>query len=181
MSRNEIWQTQLNSQFNKIEQHWLTRTDSLTRALEQRTQSKIQIKLIYNAQGLALSHEQLKLGLEKKESFFIREIQLFASQRLFIIARSVIPVSTLKATHYVLAELGTSSLGHFLFHYPHMQREPLEFMNSLTALKEYTCLKKYTACFLSMVARRSLFQLNGCPLLLTEFFMPSFKEVLHVI
>lgn len=176
---SEFWQTQLNTQVSKIEQYWFTRTDSLTRALEEKTRSNLQIKLMYNGWAFALAHEKSKLGLEGNALFFIREIQLFASKRLLIIARSVIPESTLRGTQYELEKLGTRSLGDFLFHYPQVQREQLEFMNSLAVLQEYTCLKEYSACFSSMVARRSLFQLKGNPLLLTEFFMPLFKEVLH--
>ena len=174
------WQHSLNESVNAAQRFWLTRTDSITRALEEKIKQKISIKLLYNDWGLGSAEECQQLSQECEQLFFIREIELFVHNDLFLLGRSVIPTATLRKNHPELEQLGTSSLGHFLFNYPKIQREQLEFTSQRKILAEYKCLDAYQDCLADVIARRSVFKLQNHPLLLTEFFMPSFKEIVDV-
>lgn len=173
-----VWQTQLCAEVTSVEQLWLTYSESLTTALEQALNAPITVQVTYNDWGRCVLDEPSFFHINTR-TYFIREVQLFIKKQLLIIARSVIAPFTLQATQNQLQGLGNRSLGHFLFSYPGMQRDPLTFMSNARELQHYTCLQSHHEHFKRILARRSLFKLDNYPLLLTEFFMPEFRSLVN--
>ncbi len=95
---------------------------------------------------------------------FVREVALCIRNQPVVLARSVIPRSTLTGAERQLLVLNTKPLGEFLFSHKHMSRSKIE-------------VKKGTVNQQAVWGRRSIFKLNNKPLLVSEFFLPSLLEV----
>lgn len=91
-----------------------------------------------------------------------------------VFAHSVLPLSGLRGPWQGLSALGNKPLGAALFANPLVKRTPLAF-KKLGARDELYM----RACRILALkpphlwARRSIFSLQGCPILVTEVFLPD--------
>lgn len=125
------------------------------------------------SQGLArpLANEALALRIAPSSHCLIREVQLLVDNEAWVLARSVIPISSLQGSLGFLKKLKNSALGALLFKDPNLKRSQFEiFSGELSAINRYSPLDNPL-----VVSRRSIFLLKGQPLLVAETFLPACK------
>jgi len=102
----------------------------------------------------------------------IREVLLYADSRPLILARTVIPRSTINATHGNLSRLGTRPLGEVLFADPNLARMEMEV--ALVKPNSWTKTSADIAKIGQPVwGRRTVYALGQNEMLVAEFFLPD--------
>jgi chorismate--pyruvate lyase len=113
------------------------------------------------------------LGLVPRQLALVRQVVLFCRGDAWVFARSILPAATLTGRQRCLDRLGERPLGAVLFTEPGACRGPVEFARLLPGGKLFTeatrVLADQPAC---LWGRRTLFYLQGKPLLVNEFFLP---------
>jgi chorismate--pyruvate lyase len=105
----------------------------------------------------------------------VREIEIMNGSRRAMYAQTCIPAQTLQRQPW-LRQLGTRSLGETLASVSAVQRGALEF-KKLTAGDELLSAAEADATEqTSLWARRSVFVIDGSPLLVTEVFLPELER-----
>ena len=102
--------------------------------------------------------EARALNIAVRDQVYVREVTLNIKDAPVVVARSVIPRSTLTGYERQLMWLGTKPLGEFLFTHRHMRRRAIECKQGQVANQRAW-------------ARRSVFELSGKPLLVSEVFL----------
>lgn len=143
--------------------HWLQVEGSLTRALQLRCQQRFHVDVLAEGYGRPTREEALTLGVPLRQRVWIREVQLCGDNQPWVLARTVIPRSTLVGKARRLRHLGNRPLGAFLFSQPEWQRGA--FQVGLCARND---IKREPA-----VARRSRFHCGEHELLVGEYFLPA--------
>ncbi|OEY65764.1 chorismate--pyruvate lyase family protein [Marinobacter sp. X15-166B] len=141
---------------------WLQQTGSLTRALQQRCQQRLQVDV--RAEGFALPRpdEARVLKIPPRQTAWIREVQLCGDGEPWVLARTVIPQASLTGSGRRLRHLGQKPLGSYLFSRREWRRGPI--------LPGH-CHPDHAAQ--PSYARRSCFQTRGHALLVAEYFLPA--------
>jgi chorismate--pyruvate lyase len=109
------------------------------------------------------------------ESALFREVLLKQGNTPLVYAQTIMPTSSVTGTESMLSELGNQSLGQVLFQSPQAIRSNIEFAivepnSQLGQYIEQQLLQPINStCFI----RRSVFHLNGKPLLVCECFLPA--------
>ena len=108
----------------------------------------------------------------------VREVFLRCGAVPVVFAHSVIRLEGLRGAWRWLGSLGTRPLGAALFSDPRVQRTPLAFR---AIGPRHPLFRRATVVPASSLrplwARRSLFLLEGAPLLVTEIFLPGILEL----
>lgn len=138
---------------------WLLDTDSLTQRLMQHGNFSVQPQKEWMGNASLGEYELLALAPEQA---LIREVVLMLDQEPVVLARSVIPHSTLVGENLSLSQMANRSLGSELFKAPKAIREQLW----LTELEADPRLG-------ALWGRQSRFSKRGKPLLVAEFFLPA--------
>jgi chorismate lyase len=108
------------------------------------------------------------------EKVFVREVLLCCNGIETIFAQTEIPYQTLSSTHKNLTEIGSESLGKFLFQETTLRRGEIEIAEFLVGSTLHTlCDELSQSCDHSLWARRSLFYIEDKPLLVSEIFLPA--------
>lgn len=104
--------------------------------------------------------------------FRVREIEIWNGKQRAMFAQSYFPSFTLGQQPW-LSKLGDASLGERLAVVPGVTRGPLEFKRLVTG----DPLSRAANTAASVVwARRSVFSVDGAPLLVTEVFLPELER-----
>lgn len=108
------------------------------------------------------------------EQVLAREVLLYCDGVPQVFARSLLPLSSLTGEQKVLAELGNQPLGHIIFNNPSLERKLIQVakfthQNSIGKLADQLPLKLTD----NLWGRRSLFYLEGKPLVVAEVFLPD--------
>lgn len=135
--------------------NWLQDKGSLTRRLQ--SLGEFSVRVLHQGYGLASAMECHDLGLPYGRSVWSREVELYISTDVMVLARTVVPLNSWLARRCGLTRLGNRSLGTFLFNQPSLQRPVLRMFQWRTDTRQQW-------------ARRSVFTIQGQPLLLTEAF-----------
>lgn len=108
----------------ELARHWLTLPGSLTRALQLRSQHRFHVDILW--EGFARPHheEARTLGASPDHMAWIREVQLCGLGVPWVMARTVIPLTTLNGPDRRLRHLGRHPLGAFLFSDRRWERGP---------------------------------------------------------
>jgi chorismate--pyruvate lyase len=152
---------------------WLFDAGSLTQRLLDASDGELSVHVIKQQFEVPSLSERHVLGLPDRQQAMIREVVLCGAGQDWVFARSVIPLTTLSGRLRKLRQLDNQPLGALLFNDPTMTREPVEVAcvnadnNRLpcSALSGDDCIW----------GRRSVFRLDTKPLLVAEFFLPSFN------
>ncbi len=104
------------------------------------------------------------MGIGVREQVYVREVTLKLGEQAVVVARSIIPRRTLTGYERQLMQLGSKPLGDFLFSHPRMRRHPIQ------------CKQGHIGGQ-SAWARRSVFELSGKPLLVSEVFLERLFEI----
>ncbi|HBH69686.1 MAG TPA: chorismate lyase, partial [Erwinia persicina] len=94
--------------------------------------------------------------LPAEPRYWLREIELCGDGVPWLVARTLVPESTLNGPEQKLQQLGTVPLGRYLFASSTLTRDFIDVGHSDT-----------------LWGRRSRLRLSGKPLLLTELFLPA--------
>ncbi|MEW6120873.1 MAG: chorismate lyase [Pseudomonadota bacterium] len=156
---------------------WLSDRGSLTQRLKARCAS---FRVAPRVTGHARPHvdESALLGLEAGMRAYVREVMLMCGDTPVVFAHSVLPLAGLRGGWSGITRLGSRSLGEALFRDRRIVRETLA----------YRCVRRghplHRAIALQrpaipgrLWARRSIFCLNGHPLLVTEVFLPAIETL----
>lgn len=161
----------------KPTQQWLLDEGSLTAHLIKKTQGDFAVKLLQQSFRKPTLSERMLLNIPPKQVALIREVVLLCHQQPWVLARSVIPLNSLKGKLNHLRYLKSKPLGHLLFTSPNMTRDPFEVaqININHPLITGNCKHLQTPNANDFLwGRRSKFFLEGKPLSVAEIFLPAF-------
>ncbi len=152
--------------------HWLLDPGSLTARLQAHCHT-FQVKVL--GQRVEACSEQDACEIIQKDSqVLIREVILYCDDSPQVFARSLLPLSSLTGEEQALANLGEKPLGQFIFSRPNLTRTAIEvgtFDENSTVAKLAQCLG--AKVINELWGRRSLFHLEGKPLVVAEVFLPN--------
>jgi chorismate--pyruvate lyase len=155
---------------------WLRDEGSLTRRIQQRC-AAFGVRPVRSGLARVAYDEAMLLGIAPDRYAFSREVFLCADGKPVVFAHSACAREHLRGTWGAVRGLGNRSLGTLLFNHPLVLRHPLHYK----ALQPHHPLYQSAALPGDMPrrlwARRSLFYLNGAPLLVTEVFLPEILKL----
>ncbi len=153
---------------------WLIDDSSLTRRLRGACPGQFSVELISLEMERPMLSEARALARPPQEIALVRQVRLRCDAQPWVFARTVIPLPSLQGELRRLALLGTRPLGEVLFADPRMQRQPLEIARITPRHRLYRMASTENTTDSSPIwGRRSVFLLQGKPLLVSEFFLPS--------
>lgn len=173
MSLNDRWHT-----FRRVPsfylphewRSWVLDRGSLTQRLILASNGNFSVRVVRQQWLQPNRDEALLLGCPLTERALIREVELLCYGKVWVVARSVIPHTTLRGKERQLKALGNRSLGTFLFRSRSMERGPLQVTKTSP---EYLSMQAGLSIHDPLWGRRSLFYLHGKPLLVSELFLPA--------
>jgi chorismate--pyruvate lyase len=152
---------------------WLLDTGSLTAKLLQLSGGKFRVQVLRQVYMRASRSEALALGIKFAQIALVREVVLMGHNQPWVFARSVLPLTSLTGRLRHLRKQGTRPLGAFLFSQPHLVRSPI-------ALSLISRHHGYVPASLMgdepVWGRRSIFHVDGKPLLVSEVFLSGFPN-----
>lgn len=150
---------------------WLTDRNSLTQQVICHCQGQFSVNVLRQYWQRPLINEASKLGINRNNIAFIREVHLNCNNQPWVFARTVIPINTLQGELQTLTQLGTQPLGAVLFSNHLIKRSPLEIACFHPHTTMYNEAVQQTSENGSIWGRRSLFLLGNSPLLVNELFL----------
>ena len=143
---------------------WLAYKGSLTKQLRHLAEDEFQLKVLH----------QYWSTDEVGKKILCREVGLFCDEHLAIIAKTIIPKSTLQGETASLEYLGNRSLGDYLFTHPEVARSPIEVCYDDLRDEFSSVARPWLAGQTPAWARRSIFTIESRPLSIMEVFIPSY-------
>ncbi|MEY2706442.1 MAG: hypothetical protein RI905_191 [Pseudomonadota bacterium] len=140
----------------QIWQDWLSDAGSLTQLISNRTESSVSVEVLTDHNQNLLNDEALLFNKPLKHCR-IREVYLCVNDVPVVFARSVLPTSSSTGVNRDVLQLGSKPLGEVLFK---KGKAPI-------------LLRQITEVPGLGWGRRSLYQLRGHPILISEFFLPE--------
>ncbi len=156
---------------------WVVDRGSLTERIAGRCEN-FSVRHVVSRFVAADRDEFRRIGLERRESAFVREVFLCCGETPVVFAHSVAARKSLKGAWRSLKFLGKKSLGSAFLSNPKVGREALEFrrINRRHPLYEKSC--RFLDCRpAELWARRSLFSRGRNAILVTEVFLPQILEL----
>jgi chorismate--pyruvate lyase len=138
----------------QIWQDWLSDAGSLTQLIANKTQSTVSVEVLNDHNQNLLKDEALLFD-KPLNRCRIREVYLCVNEVPVVFARSILPTSSSTGINRDVLQLGSKPLGEVLFK---KGKAPI-------------LLRQITEVPGLGWGRRSLYQLRGHPILITEFFM----------
>ena len=158
-------------------QSWLFDEKSLTKRLRQRCRGRFSVRVLSEEVCQPQVLESRQLGMKQRHWARIRQVVLLCDETPWVVARTIIPLSTLCGPLRRLRHLKNRPLGAFLFAYPHLERGDIEVTQlPLTAPPLNLLFDKGSATTEMPWARRSLFRLQNRPLLVCEIFLQALPK-----
>jgi len=150
---------------------WLLDKGSLTAKLMALSHGNFHVRVVRQTYARASRSEAVALGIAPHSLSLIREVVLMGHNQPWVFARSVLPLSSLTGKLRHLRKQGSRPLGAFLFSQPHLTRSPI----ALALINRH---HGYVPAELigdtPVWGRRSIFYVDGKPLLVSEVFLPDF-------
>lgn len=143
---------------------WVFDQGSLTKRLIEASNNNFSVRVTYQGWAVPSLEERRILKVRERQKALVREVELLCFGKVWVIARSIIPKTTLSGYERQLQYLGDKPLGAFLFKSRVMTRSKLESVSLVKQFKE------------PVFGRRSVFFLRQKPLLVSELFMPRVFE-----
>ncbi|MFT4836700.1 MAG: chorismate--pyruvate lyase, partial [Psychromonas sp.] len=156
---------------SKKQLDWLLDQDSLTLKL-QALSANFQVQVRQQV-TVSRSKDLLSPYFSKDNKVLVREVLLVCDDKPVVFAQTEIPFSTLTNQQAKLAEIGTDSLGKFLFQDPSMRRDKIEVAQfPVYSAVHQLCTVLNQEVDFPLWGRRSLFYVNNKALLVSEVFLP---------
>ena len=140
-------------------QDWLSNSHSLTQLIAEKTQATVTVEVLSDCRQSLLADEAVLFGHSMRRCR-IREVYLCVNDVPVVFARSILPTSSSTGVNRDVLQLGSKPLGEVLFKKgvaPIILREITEIPGLGWG-------------------RRSLYQLKGHPILISEFFLPELLD-----
>ena len=144
--------------------NWLLDKGSLTLNLKNLAPGRFSVKVLNSLFTRASLSEANALNVPPRQMVYVREVALCIDEKPVVLARSVIPRTTLTGAERQLLFLKNKPLGEYLFTHKRMTRSNIE-------------VKRGQANHRPVWARRSVFRLNHKPLLVSEYFLAELFQV----
>ncbi|CAE6700893.1 chorismate--pyruvate lyase family protein [Paraburkholderia haematera] len=159
--------------FSAAQKDWLTRGGSLTAHL--RALGEVAVRVTREAVALPWADEYAALGLVPRAPVWVREVVLSVDGVPFVAAHSVAPLAASVGVWQATRRLRTRPLAELLYSDSSVARSSL-VSRTLTArhplyrlaLREIDSRPPH-----ALVARRSVFERHGAPLMVTECMLPA--------
>ncbi len=149
-------------------QSWLLNEDSLTARLKNLFAGDFKVEIVSQRWGKALVDEAIAMAISPKERVLIREVILHGGGQACVYARSILPQSSLTGRMRSLRKLDNKPLGAWLFSQKNMRRSQLDVADFQQA---DMALPVPARCNQPLWGRRSVFYIDGKPLLVSEIFL----------
>lgn len=157
---------------------WLQNSGSLTLRIQQRC-NNFRVEPVFQSLATAGSDELTILKLRPGELAHVREVYLYCGKTPVVFAHYVVARKDLRGAWCGMSKLGNKSLGTMLFTNPIIKRMSFGFRKlNPTHPLFYRACKNLSVLPDKLWARRSLFSLNGQPILVTEVFFPAILELI---
>jgi len=160
-------------------QSWLSDTGSLTQKIEQSIGSRLEVWVLRDERQNLNSDESRYFHFKVKRCR-VREVLLCFDGKPLVMARSIIPTSSSSGSNQAILRLGRTPLGGVLFSKfrSHSKSRPLREIACLNKGDYFwkTCQKRYPSLTPSIWARRTLYDLRGHKLLVSELFLPELLQ-----
>lgn len=151
---------------------WLTDDGSLTERLVGLGCGAFRVERLYQGWQVPRPSERALLGAPHRQRALVREVALRLDDRPVVFARSIFPVDSLSGSLRHLRRLTNRSLGAILFNQRGMRREPFELAR-IAGDSDYLPAGLHQAE--PAWGRRSRFEIDGHPLMVSEVFLSSFS------
>lgn len=153
---------------------WLFDPGSLTRRVRQCCPDRFQVRVLWQGWSRPSRDEALILHLRLDARAWTREVQLVCGNRAWVFARTLIPAVTLRGRGRRLTQLGSRPLGEVLFSDPGVQRGPMEIARIIAGQRlHWRAFAGFAEPPETIWGRRSVFRIDGQPLLVCEIFLPD--------
>lgn len=157
---------------------WLYDAASLTKRLKQASSGRFQVRILSQVWQRPMRCERQLLGLGDRQFALVRQVYLLCDEQVVVFARTVLPGPLLKSRYRYLARLGGKPLGEVLFRDKSMRRSEVQLTQILPEHEIFSLVMRGSAeSSVSLWGRRSLFQLGGQPLLVSEVFVPPLPKL----
>jgi chorismate--pyruvate lyase len=155
---------------------WVFASGSLTRHLKSVCGSNFRVQVLRQSFADPFPDERRLLHMRRGRWALVREVTLFSGSGPLVLARSVLPLETLRGAGRRLAHLGNRPLGEFLFSCRDLERVRFE-----VAEVDCSCWHPNIGSEYGLAGetwgRRSLYALAGRSLLVAEFFLPPLSSL----
>jgi chorismate--pyruvate lyase len=157
-------------------QSWLGDTGSLTQKIERVIGQKLEVLVLRDCRQNLNSDESRYFHFKIKRCR-VREVLLCANGIPLVMAHSIIPTTSSSGSNHEVLRLGRKPLGAVLFAKTRMhskKKPPREIarLDKQSPLRK-KCFQQYPELPSVNWARRTLYQLHGRPLLVSEVFLPA--------
>ena len=159
--------------FSAAQKDWLTRGGSLTAHL--RALGAVAVRVTREGVALPWADEHAALGLRMRSPVWLREVVLSVDAVPFVAAHSVAPLAASVGVWQATRRLRTRPLAELLYSDSGVARSALVSRRVTArhplyrlAAREVDGMPPH-----ALVARRSVFERHGAPLMVTECFLPA--------
>lgn len=158
-------------------QSWTYESGSLTQRLRSFYGDAVAVKVLLQRWHKPFLSERRLLKLPEHQYSLTREVLLHANSKPLILARTIIPASTVKAAKGNLSQLGNRPLGEIIFSYPKLERIAMD----VTLINPSTWTQSAiteAGINQSIWGRRTVYAIAHKQILVSEFFLP---EILGIV
>jgi chorismate--pyruvate lyase len=160
------------------DQAWLSDRGSLTRSVVGSCRKRFAVDLLMQSHASALPSEVRLLADGPAHAHLVREVRLLCGRRVWVFARTVIPLQRLRGPVLALTKLGQRPLGEVLFSDPQTRRLRVEVAR---ITPRHRLFERATAHLdrrpAAISGRRTLFEYRGERILVNELFLPDIAEL----
>lgn len=157
-------------------QPWLYEPGSLTKRIKFSVGDSFAVTVLFHQWRAPFLSESRLLRQHHDQYCLTREVLLTGAGKPLILARTIIPETTLTGTQRTLSRLGNRPLGEVIFSYPGLQR--LEMDVTRVGQKNWSeLIKKKTDIGQTVWGRRTIYAIKHRQMLVSEFFLPGIIDI----
>jgi chorismate--pyruvate lyase len=170
-----LWQENRQGLRHKIPenvQSWIYESDSLTQRLRNYYGAGVAVNVLLQCWKTPFLSERRLLKLPEHQYSLIREVLLHVNGKPLILARTIIPATTVKTAKSNLSKLGSRPLGEIIFSYPKLERVAMDI--TLMTSSIWTPSALVAASIKQPIwGRRTVYAIAHQQMLVSEFFLPE--------
>jgi len=153
-------------------QSWTYESGSLTQRLRSFYGNSVKVSVLFQQWRTPFLSERRLLKLPEHHYSLTREVLIHADGKPLILARTIIPASTVKMSHGNLSHLGSRPLGEIIFSYPKLERIAMDVTLVKPSIMTKHALVK-ASIEQSLWGRRTVYAIAHQQMLVCEFFLPE--------
>jgi chorismate--pyruvate lyase len=153
-------------------QSWTYESDSLTQRLRNYYGDAVAVKILLQRWNIPFLSERRLLKLSEHNYSLTREVLLHVNGKPLILARTIIPVTTIKAAKSNLSRLGNRPLGEIIFSYPKLERMAMDIALINPPTWTQSALAE-AGIDQPIWGRRTVYAIAHKQMLVSEFFLPE--------